>query len=269
MAVARHTILATVEMAGPQDSSLAVHLSGMAEASIGVRVGRVLMYLHTSAAAARVAMAWSEARASALRLPLRASVLLERTPRLIEANVAHPSVVVHTAGVPPVVSQLICAQHREVPSGLSVAIGSIRFVVADQLAFTSCLSIFTQAAATAEVALAAAELHRPPLLRTAPEYAGQAAERAGEELAGQSGRFRWFGPPPIVPGAPAARQRRASEWFDAVSEPVARAAAAVGTSGSPRAAPGAGTPTPPPRPPRVPLLVSRTPLRTPPRGHRR
>lgn len=187
------TVLATLDMAGPQRVGVAAHHARTPQAYLAVTLGRSVIYLHSRPAAERIGEVWQDASAWALQLATRRPPSqpgpISRPPT---PGAAEPSLVVHTDGIPPAVAQLIREPGTHRPYRLSIAVGSVRFLVADQLAFTSCRDVFVRAADLADTALCD-QPAQPSLTSHAPSLSGMQAERATEQLAGGPLAFRWFG----------------------------------------------------------------------------
>lgn len=133
---------ATVGMAGRQYAEVTVQHPGTAEAVVTVRIGRVLVYLHTTQAARRFSQVWQDSAADALLLAQRAR-RHPGPPR--PPDVAEPSMVVHVAGAPAATRRLIHAPGEERADHLAIRIDELRFNIYDRPAFRSCTQAFLTA----------------------------------------------------------------------------------------------------------------------------
>ncbi len=239
---AAQTVLATLDMAGPQHTEVSAFNGGTPEASLAVRIGRSLLYLHTEAAASRLADVWHEAKADALLLPAKVPAGSWRGPVWVGRDAAEASVVVHTVGVPAAASQLIRPRHPQQSIRLSISVGSIRYLLADQIAFAGCAAAFARATEQAAQELWRVDARYFSWQAQPPSLAGSQADRAREEFTGESPPFRWFGPDTAAGVAAAAAARRA---------------AGAGTTGGRASA----APVPPPRQPHHDAAVA-PPLRS-------
>jgi hypothetical protein len=138
---------ATVGMAGRQHAEVTVQHPGTVEAVVTVRIGRVLVYLHTTQAARRFSQVWQDSAADALLLAQRA----RRHPGPARPpDVAEPSMVVHVAGAPAATRRLIHAPGEERADHLAIRIDELRFDIYDQPAFRSCTQVFLTAERAAQ-----------------------------------------------------------------------------------------------------------------------
>jgi hypothetical protein len=155
-------------------------MAGTPEAFASIQVAQSVMYLHTELAARRLGDIWRNAGVEALQLPARRR---HHQPALLEQNAAEPSLVTHTRGCPPATVQL----QRDAAGAvtrLAIRIGTVAFLLYDQLAFADCRSAFVQAAQLAHQ-LPAADLRRaatPTRDSEEARLAGAAAAAAARAL---------------------------------------------------------------------------------------
>jgi hypothetical protein len=174
------TAAATLYLAGRQRVATTVDLAGTPEAFASIRVAQSVMYLHTELAARRLCDIWRNAGVEALQLPARRRSHQRALP---DHNTAEPSLVTHTRGCPPATVQLQRDAAGAV-TGLAIRIGTVAFMLYDQLAFADCRSAFAQAAQLAHQ-LPAADLRRAaPATRSSEEarLAGAAAQVAARAM---------------------------------------------------------------------------------------
>lgn len=183
-------ISSTVELAGPQhDVDAGVYQPRTPQAYLALRMGRLLMYVHTAAAAEHLAAVWEETKLDALRLPQRVPVTPGRWAGTPD-HAAITSPVVHVHGVPRTFQHLVPVA-RGAPERLLVKIDSVTFVVADQLAFGSCYRLFQAAGVEARAGLWQVDTRLYPTFSTTPTLDGRQAAQARTEFGGEPG-FHWF-----------------------------------------------------------------------------
>jgi hypothetical protein len=124
-----------------QGTSVKVHDIRTPEATVGVQVGMLVMYLHDADIAQQFARVWSDAERHVRTLPRAGNG--NRTAAI--PGMSHPAVAVHFGGYTVAYSELVEPKPRESDAHLRVRFGSITMDVLDTPAFYSVRDAFLQA----------------------------------------------------------------------------------------------------------------------------
>jgi hypothetical protein len=140
-----HAVLATVRLVGHQDGAVTVQHPGTDEAAIATRIGTALIYIHQEMTAEHFLNVWSDSRATAAALPALAERQLVRSVN----GMPEPGVVANAVGRPPCSVVLIAEDGKGCGPFLRVQLARVVFEVRDQVSFTHCLALFSEARALA------------------------------------------------------------------------------------------------------------------------
>jgi hypothetical protein len=189
----QQTVGVVLSMAGVQDTDVAAHHLSTMYASVGIRIGSALIYVHERETAELFGRVWDRQSRAAAMLPHR---LGPRGAREVRGAV-DAAVMMNVHGLPPVSGRLVRPPGR--PTHLRVQLARVVFDIRDQAAFVSVRAAFGDACVLGASVLPAGSDARLRQQRAFGQAAAAVPRAARRQGSGTRRRATSPTPPPAAP----------------------------------------------------------------------